>query len=268
MRFKFPIIQKITIAAMLVVLDTFFIALSKFSILPGISYVRLNVGPMIVIFSSILLGPLYGGIVGALGDLLGMLIAPIGIYNPFMTVISILYGVLPWLLMLLTRKFRTKLKISLPVIASLVSILIASVLLFYLTDLFDKNYGDQSYWIKPVIISALSISIAITIFGIILVNKKFQKNILEIPSLPSPNEIGLICIFVEVLLGVFANSAAILFYFHVLAPNPDLSRSIGVILPFYLCTCPFEILIETLGVSWLSLISTKLLKRYISKDED
>ncbi len=51
----------------------------------------------IYFISGIYLGPLCGGCVGLLGDLLGCLIAPKGPYIPFLTIGSMMLGVIPGL---------------------------------------------------------------------------------------------------------------------------------------------------------------------------
>ena len=48
-----------------------------------------------VIVTAVLYGPLYGGTVGALTDLLQALIFPKGAYMPWFTVIGALFGVIP-----------------------------------------------------------------------------------------------------------------------------------------------------------------------------
>lgn len=54
-----------------------------------------NLSPVIIMASGIALGPLGGGIVGALTDIIGILIRPMGAYFPLFTVVNALFGIIP-----------------------------------------------------------------------------------------------------------------------------------------------------------------------------
>ena len=56
---------------------------------------KIGLGVLPVIVTAALYGPLYGGTVGALTDLLQALIFPKGAYMPWFTVIGALFGVIP-----------------------------------------------------------------------------------------------------------------------------------------------------------------------------
>lgn len=55
----------------------------------------INLSPTTVMFSGIVLGPVYGGLVGALTDILVFLVRPLGSYNPIFTLTNALMGILP-----------------------------------------------------------------------------------------------------------------------------------------------------------------------------
>ena len=59
--------------------------------------VKIGFGALPVLLSSILYGPVYGGIVGALTDFLQATLFPKGAYMPWFTVIGALFGVVPGL---------------------------------------------------------------------------------------------------------------------------------------------------------------------------
>lgn len=69
----------------------------------GVEYARIGFGAFPVIFGSILLGPKYGLIIGALGDVIGYHLNPMGPYLPHFTLIAALNGLLPGLLFKLLR---------------------------------------------------------------------------------------------------------------------------------------------------------------------
>ena len=64
----------------------------------GVEGIRIGFGKLPIILGSLMLGPLYGGIIGALSDMVGYIIQPMGPYMPHFTVISGLAGSLPALL--------------------------------------------------------------------------------------------------------------------------------------------------------------------------
>lgn len=65
----------------------------------GIEGVRIGFGGLPIILAGVIGGPIAGGIVGALSDLLGFFINPIGPYMPHFTLTSFLTGFIPGLLM-------------------------------------------------------------------------------------------------------------------------------------------------------------------------
>lgn len=73
----------------------------------------INFSSAIVIFSGIFLGPLAGGIVGGLTDILAILIRPLGAYIPFFTITNILMGVLPALFYMNGKKNTSFIKLLL-----------------------------------------------------------------------------------------------------------------------------------------------------------
>ena len=65
---------------------------------------KIGLGVLPVIVTAVLYGPLYGGTVGALTDLLQALIFPKGAYMPWFTVIGALFGVIPGLFFMKGQK--------------------------------------------------------------------------------------------------------------------------------------------------------------------
>lgn len=61
----------------------------------GVEGVRIGFGSLPIIFAGVAFGPVAGGIVGALGDLLGYFINPMGAYMPHFTFTSFLTGFIP-----------------------------------------------------------------------------------------------------------------------------------------------------------------------------
>src|SRR6056297_2899486 len=66
----------------------------------GVEGVRIGFGALPIIFAGVAFGPVAGGIVGALGDLLGYFINPLGAYMPHFTLTSFLTGFIPGFMVL------------------------------------------------------------------------------------------------------------------------------------------------------------------------
>lgn len=71
----------------------------------GTEVVRIGFGSLPIIFAGIVFGPVAGGIVGAIGDLIGMFLSPMGAFMPQFTLVAALTGVIPALLI---QAFRDK----------------------------------------------------------------------------------------------------------------------------------------------------------------
>ncbi len=74
----------------------------------GTEIVRIGFGGYPVIFAGIVFGPLGGGVVGAIGDLIGMIISPMGPYMPHFTLSAALTGVIPGLIMLMFKDTKSR----------------------------------------------------------------------------------------------------------------------------------------------------------------
>jgi ECF transporter S component (folate family) len=76
-------------------------------VIAGIGAIRLGFGPLPIILGGILLGPVYGGIIGALADILGYLLNPMGGgYVPIIAVVSAARGILPPIILSVIAKRR------------------------------------------------------------------------------------------------------------------------------------------------------------------
>ena len=64
----------------------------------GVEGIRIGFGGLPVIFAGIVFGPLAGGIVGAISDVMGYVINPMGAYMPHFTLTSFLTGFIPGLI--------------------------------------------------------------------------------------------------------------------------------------------------------------------------
>ncbi|TCW32068.1 ECF transporter S component (folate family) [Thermohydrogenium kirishiense] len=65
----------------------------------GIESIRIGFGALPVILAGIMFGPTAGGIVGAVGDIIGYYINPLGPYMPHFTMTAALTGIIPPLIL-------------------------------------------------------------------------------------------------------------------------------------------------------------------------
>lgn len=65
--------------------------------------IRIGFGGFPVILAGIIFGPAAGGIVGAIGDMVGYYINPAGAYVPLFTISAALTGIIPSLVLKLTK---------------------------------------------------------------------------------------------------------------------------------------------------------------------
>lgn len=65
--------------------------------------IRIGFGGFPVILAGIIFGPVAGGIVGAIGDMVGYYINPAGAYVPLFTISAALTGIIPSLVLKLTK---------------------------------------------------------------------------------------------------------------------------------------------------------------------
>ncbi|NLW22138.1 MAG: folate family ECF transporter S component [Tissierellia bacterium] len=66
----------------------------------GTEAIRIGFGGYPVILAGIIFGPIAGGIVGAVGDIVGMIISPMGPFMPHFTLVAALTGIIPGLIMM------------------------------------------------------------------------------------------------------------------------------------------------------------------------
>lgn len=84
-------VKAIVISGVLIALN---IILSKFIAIPGV----ISFGGFPIIFGGIVFGPILGGIVGTVGDIVSFIIKPTGPFMPHFVLTSALTGIIPGIL--------------------------------------------------------------------------------------------------------------------------------------------------------------------------
>ena len=92
---KFFNTRDLVVASLFIALSIVFARLFSIRVSEGL---RLSFGQTPIILSGILLGPVWGLIVGALADVVGFVVAPMGAYIPGLTLTSALVGLIPGLI--------------------------------------------------------------------------------------------------------------------------------------------------------------------------
>jgi ECF transporter S component (folate family) len=162
------IVRKITLAALLasvsIVLTRFFGIVIPLGGFPSLS---LDLGSVPILLSGIVLGPIFGGIVGLTGDLVGFAINPRGgIFHFGFTINSILTGVIPGLIFVFLKNKNLK----------FTKIAIISILYMLGTYYFLVVRSSDSTLIK-IISNTLLFVVA---FSIILVDYKIKNKQLKL----------------------------------------------------------------------------------------
>lgn len=97
-------VKEITYYAMLIALNVILTRIGSIRIGGGGTEItRIGFGGYPIIFAGLVLGPIAGGIVGAIGDLVGMLMFPMGPFMPQFTIIAALTGIIPGLIMMMFK---------------------------------------------------------------------------------------------------------------------------------------------------------------------
>lgn len=193
--------RTMTYAAFLTVLSiilTRFISLT----LPffGFPSFSIELGGVPIIAGGILFGPIVGGIIGFVTDIVGFLINQRGgAYFPGFTLNSVLTGVIPGVaMMLLQKEFFKKRDIFWYVISLLIVIdIIGSVYLTSLNELVLKSSVIEITVLMKVIgLILLNASTLVCLISLILVRKKYRLK----PSLMHIDKIVFIVLLVELFV--------------------------------------------------------------------
>ena len=104
-------IQKICLAGLFISLIVILQKVVAINYLAFAPFVRISLGgPALIIFASILLGPIYGGLIGMASDLLGYLIFDPRMYPPYLQITAIytLLGVASYFIFSIVFSIKTR----------------------------------------------------------------------------------------------------------------------------------------------------------------
>lgn len=173
---KQSLLFKISFSALFIALT---IILSRFFALPalfGISFLKISFANSVVMFSSFLLGPLWGAIVGGAADVIGALLFPQGgAFNPAYTIPAVLTGLCPYFFYKLFNlvKVDKKIPLVLIILLSVFNLFLGSFFIFNDSVKVSKNPVVFSLTLKIVLISLCVALSVIYIIAAIFVKRKF-----------------------------------------------------------------------------------------------
>jgi len=217
------LIRNITLSALMIGLGLIFERLIVISIPPMI---RIGIGSIPVIISSVILGPIYGAFIGASVDVLGFFVFDTSgfPYTPFVTISFVLMGVLPYFLFKLTTWMRFKKK-PFPITYGVLGLIWAFILVYVLLNdtikITSVTYAIDIYWKVLIPIISFIVFAAFSVF-VYLVNRYFQKKVLFYPKCPSPHEVAFVVLVIEIIVhmlwgsfwkGIFFNVSPLVVFF-------------------------------------------------------
>ena len=155
---------RLTTSSLLIALS---IVLQRVFVFPmGPTIYRISLANVPIIFASLLMGPIYGGIVGALSDFIGAFLIPSGTFFVWPFISATLYGVLPYLLLLLIKKLPKIVKmISFHVVALALYVFVVIYISINNNVIYGFVDGNALYLEFSPLFRALSLTV-LTLIGI------------------------------------------------------------------------------------------------------
>ena len=242
-------VQKISLAGIFIILIALFQKVFAVNYIPVLPFVRISFGgPALIIFSSILLGPWFGLLVGAASDIIGFYIFDPKLMGsaPFFQ-ITFIYALLGFSSFFVYKLFsyikNERLMLTIE-ISTFIVLLIGLVLFVSL----DHNVDLKTY--ERVLIPVVSFTLlSLTIFVQLFVSHIFKKRELNINVI----NVGFACFVLEMTIMVA---------FGVAMKTWAFSNSLFlVILISQIIVAFFNIPLNTFLVSYIMYLSSKLIRQ-------
>lgn len=128
--------RNLVLAGLLIALSIVFSRLFSIRVSEGL---RLSFGQTPIIISGLLLGPIWGLCVGALADVTGYIINPMGAYLPGLTLCSAMVGLVPGLIK--TKVIKNKTNLAIMISAAIVCLIINGLFATYFLSLAYSSRG-------------------------------------------------------------------------------------------------------------------------------
>lgn len=249
---KTNLYNRITLTALM---TAFYIIATRVTQVPVTSLVRLSAGPAVLIFASLLLGPIPGAIVGGAGDFIGAIAVPyMGMaINPFMTISYIFMGMIPGLIYRILKKINNE-KLLFIIFSFLVFLIWIVILIFSFISR-EVQIFNHIYELTPITkIVVLVVSLLLSIITILFVfglNWYFKRKYTTSEDMPSIYLIAFIVLFINMFFTLIINSIIKSLYYEL---PIDIVMFTSSLVAFIYIPC------NTLIVSYLCLIIKKINK--------
>lgn len=247
--YNLSITQKIALAGIFIILIALFQKVFAVNYIPVLPFVRISFGgPALIIFSSILLGPWFGLLVGAASDIMGFYIFDPKMFGtaPFFQ-ITFIYALLGFASFFIYKFF---LLVKNERLMFIIESITFSILLVGLTLFAALDYNVNLETVYRVLIPVVSfILLGLTIFTQVFVSRYFKKREKEV----NVTSVGFACFVIEMTIMVA---------FGVLMKWWAFSGSTFiVILVSQIIVAFFNIPLNTFLVSYIMYLSNRLIKQ-------
>ena len=200
-KFQLGIVQKICLAGILIVLVAICQKIFAVNYIAAIPFVRISIGgPALIIFSSILLGPWFGLLVGAASDLIGFFIFDPKMFGamPFfqITAIYALLGFASYFVFKavhLIKNTKLMLAIELGTFAAIFLAVLFTVLFAESITLYQVEYEFTTV-VKIVVPIVTFILLALLFVIIYFIDKSFKKRNVDV----SIHHVSFACFILEI----------------------------------------------------------------------
>lgn len=215
---KNNVVRQITLSALILALTIICTRVLSIQNIPIVPFVRISIGPALIIFASIFLGPVSGIIVGAASDILGIVLFPNALgysINPLFTVVYGLLGLCPFFIFK-GAKMLKKNSINFCIISAILGSLCIFTTIFMLLNnsivLFGKTYEFLA-WHKALIISLSWVLSIASVLVIYFIDKHLKKKYGE--DIADVYPIAVACILSELFVMLILNSIVKVMFFEV-----------------------------------------------------
>lgn len=242
-------VQKIALAGIFIILIALFQKIFAVNYIPVLPFVRISFGgPALIIFSSILLGPWFGLLVGAASDIAGFYIFDPKMFGsaPFFQ-ITFIYALLGFASFFIYKFFQV---VKNEKLLLKIEVVVFTLLLIGLTLFSALDYQVDLAIVYRILIPVGSlILLALTLFTQLFVSRYFKKREINI----NVSSIGFACFVIEM---------TIMIAFGVLMKWWAFSGSTFIIiLVSQIIVAFFNIPLNTFLVSYIMYLSNKLIKQ-------
>lgn len=170
------VVQKIALAGLFTALAAILNKVLAVNYIAAVPFVRISFGgPAVIIFSSILLGPLFGALVGGLSDILGYFVFDMSSfpYAPWITLTYVLFGFIAYYVFYLAKKIKNEKAMAIATYTTMSLVFVISSLLIIFND--KLRFFSAEYDLNLTLKITLPLGMLALLVVIILFNYFFKR---------------------------------------------------------------------------------------------